>query len=413
MKRDLKLLIYEHAAGGGFRDKTVSSSILSEGYGMLNTLITDFKAAGHHVTTLLDSRLAAFNPSLEADCIIPISSLSEAEATLKRVSESVDAVYVIAPESNQVLETLVEGVEQTGVLSLNCSADAIGSVSDKMVLYEFLKELGLPTPETIVFNALDDAAEIKQTLKRRLGFPLIFKPVDGAGCSRLSVVRNASQVADALIKTRRESSSRQVMAQELVEGVAASVSMISAGSEALPIALNKQNVTLRTPERHSSYDGGHVPLDNPLKKDAFAAAEKTVKSFGNLRGYVGVDLILTEKEPVVIEVNPRLTTSYVGVRDVVNFSIAQSMINAVLRRELPTNVQVVGSAVYSKVQTTEPTTEALKEIYKIKEVVTPPFPVFGTGEAHALIVAHGTTLNEAMSSFHEAKECLLSITYRG
>ena len=72
---------------------------------------------------------------------------------------------------------------------------------------------------------------------------MIFKPVDGAGCSGLSVVRNASHVADALIKTRRESSSRRVMAQELVEGVAASVSIISAGSEALPIALNKQNVT--------------------------------------------------------------------------------------------------------------------------------------------------------------------------
>lgn len=411
MKKDLKLLIYEHTSGGGFRDKKVSSSILSEGYGMLNALIADFKAAGHRVTTLLDSRLAAFNPPIEADSIIPISSLREADANLKKVSESVDAVYVIAPESNQMLQTLVESVGRTGVLSLNCSADSIGTVSDKMVLYEFLNELGLPTPETIAFNALDDEVEIKQTLKRRLEFPLIFKPVDGAGCSGLSLVRNASHVADALIKIRAESSSGRVMAQELIEGVAVSVSIISTGREALPIALNKQNVTLRTPERHSSYDGGYVPLDNPLKKDAFAAAEKTVKSFRSLKGYVGVDLILTEKEPVVIEVNPRLTTSYIGVKHVVNFSIAQSIINAVFRRELPTNVQIVGSAFYSKVPTAEPTIEALKQTYKIKEVVTPPFPVFGRSKAHALIVAHDATLNEAMSSFHEAKEYLLSLTH--
>ena len=31
-----------------------------------------------------------------------------------------------------------------------------------------------------------------------------------------------------------------------------------------------------------------------------------------LRGYVGVDLVLTDSEAVVIEVNPRLTTAYLG-----------------------------------------------------------------------------------------------------
>ena len=41
-----------------------------------------------------------------------------------------------------------------------------------------------------------------------------------------------------------------------------------------------------------------------------------------LRGYVGVDLVLTDAGPVVIEVNPRLTTAYLGVRAVLDENVA-------------------------------------------------------------------------------------------
>jgi len=63
----LQFLVYEHVSGGGFANDELSPSVLSEGYGMLRSLISDFKTAGHNVTTLLDSRLKAFNPPIEAD----------------------------------------------------------------------------------------------------------------------------------------------------------------------------------------------------------------------------------------------------------------------------------------------------------------------------------------------------------
>jgi hypothetical protein len=409
----LKLLIYEHVSGGGFADKSIPLGILSEGFGMLRTLISDFKAAGHSVTTVLDSRLAVLNPPIEADCIMPVSSSREAEAAIQKISESADAdaAYIIAPESNQVLQSLVASIERAGVPSLNCRASAIGRVSDKSVLHECVKKMGLPTPATIIVSALEDVAEIKQTISGRLEFPLIFKPVDGVGCGGLSVVRNENQVASAVDKVIRESSSKYFMIQELIHGIAVSVSLISTGSEALPISLNKQNVSLRMPESISTYNGGIVPFKSPLKREAFATAETTVKSFRGLRGYIGVDLILTEKEPVVIEVNPRLTTSYVGVRKVVSFNPAQAIINSVLERELPANNQSVGYAFFSKVKTPKPTTEVLQKTYKMGELVSPPFPVPCNGTAYALVLSHRATLKEAMAGFHEAKKRLLNITY--
>jgi predicted ATP-grasp superfamily ATP-dependent carboligase len=409
----LRLLVYEHVSGGGFADEPLPSGVLSEGFGMLRTLISDFKAAGHHVTTTLDSRLARLNPPIGADCIVPVFSSREAQEAIRKVSASADAAYMIAPETGGVLQSLVESVEQTGVASLNCPASAIGKVVDKAFLQASLRKLGVPAPETIVFSVADGIEEIKRAIHGRLRFPLIFKPSNDVSCCGLSVVRNESQVAGAVGKIKRESSSKRFLAQDLIKGAAVSVSLVSAGSEALSISLNRQDVTIGAPDAISSYNGGLVPFDHPLRHSAFAAAEKIVKSFRDLRGYVGVDLVLTEEEAVAIEVNPRLTTSYIGLRRVVNFNPAEAIINAVSKRKLPTNIKTCGYDFFSKVETPLPTSDVLQKTYAIREVVSPPFPVSSSGTACALVSSHAATLKAATARFREAKKRVLNTTRRG
>jgi len=409
----LRLLIYEHVSGGGFAEEPLPSNVLSEGFGMLRTLISDFKADGYHVTTLLDSRIAKLNPPLDADCVIPVSSPRDAQEAIRKRSESADTAYIIAPETDQTLQSLVESVEQTGTTSLNSSSLTVEKVADKMVLHESLRKLGLPSPETILFDAFTDVTEIKETIVGGLNFPVIFKPLNGVSCCGLSVISSKDQAAAAVSKIKRESSSKFFVAQEFISGVAASVSLISTGGEALPITLNAQHVTIGAPEVTSSYNGGSVPFEHQLKSEAFAMAERIVNFFPNLRGYVGVDLVLTEKEPVIIEVNPRLTSSYMGLRRVVNFNPAQAMMNAVLKRELPTNVQSCGYAYFSKIEAPNPTINALQKTYKLDELVSPPFPVSSNGTTSALISSHGATLKEATLRFSEAKKRFLSTISRG
>ena len=380
---------------------------------MLRTLISDFKATGHYVTTMLDSRLSRLNPPLGADCIVPVFSSREAQAAIRKSAASADAAYVIAPETEGVLQSLVESVEQTGAASLNCPASTIGKVVDKTVLQEALKKLELPTPETITFSVADDVEEIKRAIHGRLCFPLIFKPSNDVNCCGLSVARNESQVAGAVGKIKRESSSKRFLAQEFIKGAAASVSLISTGSDALPISLNRQDVTIGAPDAISSYNGGLVPFDHPLRLGAFAVAEKIVKSFRDLRGYVGVDLVLTEEEAVAIEVNPRLTTSYIGLRRVVNFNPAEAIVNAVLKRKLPANIQICGYAFFSKVETPLPTIDALQKTYEVNEVVSPPFPVSSSDTAYTLVSSYGATVKAATARFREAKKRVLNTTSRG
>jgi predicted ATP-grasp superfamily ATP-dependent carboligase len=407
----LKLLIYEHVSGGGCADEAIPSSVLSEGFGMLMTLIADFKAAGHSVTTMLDSRIAKLNPPINADCVLPVFSPREVQANIQKIAEKADAAYMIAPETDGLLRSLVELADQTGVASLNCLAGAIEKVSNKVAFYAFVEKMGMRVPATMTFSVADDLKEIKKAVRGK--FPLIFKPASGASGCGLSIVRNEDHVTGAVGKIKKDTSSKQFVAQELIRGAAASVSLISTGGEAVAISLNRQDVTIGTPESFSGYSGGLVPFDHPLRAEAFEVAEKIAKSFRGLRGYVGVDFVLTEDEAVAIEVNPRLTTSYVGLRRVASFNLAQAIVSAVLKHKLPRHIQSCGYACFSKIMVVNPQMEALQRTYGMDEVVSPPFPVSETSAASALIAAHGVTSREAEGRLREAKKRVLNTITRG
>jgi predicted ATP-grasp superfamily ATP-dependent carboligase len=404
----LNLLVYEHASGGGFAGERIPPAILSEGYGMLRTLISDFKAEGCNIATFLDSRLKALNPPVETDNIIWISSQKELDDNLRKLSGSVDAVYVIAPESGQVLQKLVEIVEARGGSSLNCQIDAIKKASNKMTICEVLEKSGLRFPETVTMSFLEDLSHIKRIVSE-LGFPVVFKPIDGVGCSGLSVVRDATQIAAAVEKIMRGSSNEFFIAQKLIKGVSASVSLISTGEKALPITLNKQMVTLAPPHLQSRYNGGIVPFTHSLEKEALKAAQMAVNSLKGLKGYVGVDMILAKDGPVVMEVNPRLTTSYIGLRKVINFNPAQALIDAKFKQKLPENVRSLGYVFFSKVKVPSPNPLILSKIYKLDEVVSPPFPLLDNESAYALLASYSTRLKNAETAFYRAKKRLLSI----
>lgn len=409
----MQVILYEHVSSGGFASEPLPAGILSEGFAMLRALSSDLQAAGHGVTVLLDSRLAALNPPLDADHILRVSSAGETEKVLGKTTELADAALVIAPESDQVLRSIVERIEATGLRSLNCLASGIDRVASKANLYAHIKSLGVRVPETLLFTDVYGAEKVTAAIQRKMRFPVVFKPLSGTSCAGLSLVQSPCQIAVAIDRIKKSSTDSQFVVQQFIEGTAASVSLISTGREALPVSLNKQDVTLGAPEADSSYNGGEVPLDSTLKEKTFAATKHVVEAFGGLRGYVGVDVVLTKEAVFVVDVNPRLTTSYVGLRKVALFNPAEVMLNAVLEGELPKKTSLSGYACFSKVSLPKPAASALSEIYPLKEVVSPPFPFAEAVDACSLVEAHGAKLQDAQLNLREAKERLQRICHGG
>ncbi|HTY74919.1 MAG TPA: ATP-grasp domain-containing protein [Candidatus Nanoarchaeia archaeon] len=408
----MKILIYEYVSGGGFAGQPLAPSLLSEGFAMLRGLTTDFKVAGHEVTVLLDSRLADFSPPLAADRVVWVSEVDSAALIMKQAAESNDGVFIVAPEGRRTLQKLVECTESSNVNALNSTSAAIEQAADKAALAKRLKDLGLNSPKTLVFSANDSVDEIARITEDQIGFPSVFKPSNGAGCSGMSVVRSAKQVLQA-VENMKADPLGDVIVQEFVEGASASVSLMVAGAKALPVSLNLQDITLAPPEGVSSYNGGLVPFDHPLKDEAFEMAKRLAESFGNLRGYVGVDVVLSDKGVFVVEVNPRLTTSYVGLRRVADFNVAEAITDVALKNTLPDCTQPIGVSCFSKIPVSRPVMFAWQDFLRMEELISPPFPIANQEISYAILQSYGDRTEIALRNLSEAKERLRETWMRG
>ena len=405
----MKIIVYEHVSGGGYCENPIPPSFLAEGFAMIRSITADFKAAGHIVTVLLDARLSALNPPINADFIVPILYANEPKQFLSNIAKVNDAVYIIAPETGKELPSMVKLIEETGKVALNCKSEAIAKVTDKAFLCMELEKNGFSVPKTLALKKDADMNQIKHSIFRELTYPLIFKPSDGVGANGLSIIEDEKQIEKALSKINLESAKDDFIVQEFIKGEPASVSVLSTGKKALGISLNRQNVKVSGPDQSSSYEGGIVPFEHPLKDSALALAEKVVESFPGLRGYVGVDIVLAGDRAFVLDVNPRLTTSYVGLRKVANFNIAEALINSVVIGKLPAKTEIHGFSCFSKQQTPKPTMVEYQKASKLASIVSPPFPLEGNNESYALSIGSAENIEIACSASEEAKKQLKDI----
>ena len=92
-----------------------------------------------------------------------------------------------------------------------------------------------------------------------------------------------------------------------------------------------------------SYRGGAVIREKELANRATALAAQALAAMPPALGYVGVDLVLGDDpdgaDDVVIEINPRLTTSYVGLRRAVVENLAGAMIHVGDGREVTLTIR--------------------------------------------------------------------------
>jgi len=113
---------------------------------------------------------------------------------------------------------------------------------------------------------------------------------------------------------------RELVAQPWIDGPALSLSLLCDGRGARLLSCNRQHVRVA---------GGRVTLE-AIGVNAVAdrngqlaqLAGRIAAAVPGLWGYVGVDFVLTSQGPVVLEINPRLTTSYCGLRQALGINAA-------------------------------------------------------------------------------------------
>ena len=335
--------MHEFVSGGGWLAGDLPLDLASEAAAMLQAVLADFSAWGAVRTlTTLDRRLAHFAlPADEVMCVTP----GQHPAVFASLLDRCDMALIIAPETDGILTRLSARAEQANVPLLSCSSSAVAIASDKAVCYELFRQANLPTPLTRQ-SPLSTALPVAD----QVGYPLVTKPIDGVGCEGVCLARNPAELADALILAQRASSRDAIILQSFVAGVHASVSLLVAGEQSLPLSLNGQTIEVGCP---FVYRGGAVPLSHPMAARALAVAQAAIRLIPGLRGYVGVDVILTQDEALLIEINPRLTTSYIGLRQVLDLNLTQAIWEARCRGILPAEARISGQVTFTKNQLRE------------------------------------------------------------
>jgi predicted ATP-grasp superfamily ATP-dependent carboligase len=310
----MRILVYEFATGGGLAGREVPESLAREGAAMLTAVLEDLSSLpGHSLVTTSEERFPRASPEG-----VEVVTQGGGPSELDRLLGGADAVWLIAPETGGCLESLARRVERFGKRLVGPGSGAIRRASDKVGLGRRLARHLVPSPPAIL---LDWGANFADAAKAasRLGYPCVVKPPRGAGSQGVSLARDESELPSMIEAARAADGRGSVLLQEFVAGVAASVSLIANRHQARVLALNAQSIG---PAPRFAYLGGETPLEHPLAGRAAEVALGACRALPGLCGWIGVDLVLTDSEAVVIEVNPRLTTAYLGVRSAVDSNLA-------------------------------------------------------------------------------------------
>jgi predicted ATP-grasp superfamily ATP-dependent carboligase len=155
----------------------------------------------------------------------------------------------------------------------------------------------------------------------------VWKPRNGAGSTATFRLDSALDVPRAKAQRSIEGHEGAMILQECVAGMAASVAFLCGPGGNVPLVPARQ---LLSRDGRFKYLGGELPIEPALAKRAVAIGQRAVDCVPGLLGFIGVDLVLGDSadgsRDHAIEINPRLTTSYVGLRELAGFNLAGVML---------------------------------------------------------------------------------------
>ena len=325
------VFVYEALCGGSGigNEDALPGSLMREGAAMLQALIDDFgQLPGWQVWTMLDRR-----PGIELDVNTEqVSHVREVltqrghRAAFQDLVKQADAVLVVAPETDHLLLRLTRQVEDAGSNLLGPCSEWVAIAADKLRLNHHLAAQGIPVPRCL-------APPLSAGVVAGLEPPLVRKPRFGAGAEGLERIPDweswcRSDLANPLVESYQE-------------GLAVSVSALLGADDPRLLPAGLQHVDLE----QGIYQGGAIPLESCLSQRAASLARRALRAMPRSRGFVGVDMVLGDNpagdDDVVIEINPRVTTSYVGLRVATGVNLAPALLDPFLPLDMPDVLQRV------------------------------------------------------------------------
>lgn len=305
----MRVFVYEHLSGSGSVD--APDELLAAGRDMRDAVVRDLLRAGDCAVSVAAGPHAAGLPAAARMVRSPPgSTAAEFVAHQARVH---DRVWVIAPETDGVLAQLQRVVD--AARWVGCDAAAIALTSSKRATLAHAAEHGVTTPLAFTLSPAT----------RRW----VVKPDDGAGAIATRI-HNTHAAARDDVETRRYRGETAVL-EAWVAGDPLSLSLLCGAGRVELLSVNRQQLAI---DAFGVVSLTAVQTNALARDDARIGTLRTwaqtlTGAVPGLRGYVGVDLVWhPQRGPVLIEINPRVTTAYVGLSDALNRNLAAAVLAA-------------------------------------------------------------------------------------
>lgn len=242
------------------------------------------------------------------------------EGEIRRLAPGCDVGLVIAPD--HLLFRYTHLLEQF-THNIGCGSMNAAVCANKQRTAAILARHGIPVPP--------DAGEGRR----------VVKPIMGCG-------------AQGVRLTEEEPGSGE-FAQAYVEGETLSVSLVGSrvtgnvceyysGNPPLLLAVNRQEIAVAE-DGNFRYLGGETPVNPERREEIVSTAVHAMNVLG-CQGYAGIDIIAGDRI-YILDVNPRPTTSLVGIAAVMEEEIADILV-AASHGEAPAEVHLSGRVRFDK-----------------------------------------------------------------
>ena len=324
----MKLFVYEHITSGALINEDLPPSLAHEGNNMLVALVNDlFQLPNISLIILRDARMIPLPDVINYHQCYTINSDEEFQHYYAVALNSADAVLPIAPETDNTLNLILRSILDNHKKILTSNLQASELCGNKYHCYQHLLTHSIATPKTCLASKWSH-----HTLSSSTGY--IVKPIDGAGCVDTLFFAYASTLEMWLAEQTNELDA--LIVQPYIVGLHVSLNLLCSDNDCLVLAINEQHIKMDNNQLIFCGNTVNSTSEEQLRfSDATDIAKRIHHAIDGLWGFIGVDLIVTENSILILDINPRLTNSYIGLANSLKHNPAELLFSIIEHNSLP------------------------------------------------------------------------------
>ena len=331
-----------------------------------------------------------------------------------------DAILKVAEEFKpDGIMTLATDMPMRGVSKVSdklhlhsISYETSFKATDKYEMIKAFKEYGVPSPWFFVADSLDEL----KAHESEVTFPCIIKPTDNAGSHGVAKVYSFLELLESYEYAHQNSRHGKVIVEEYLDGPEVSVEVMVVDGKVNILQITDK-ITTGAPH---FVEMGHTQPSQLLENTQQKIREVAVaacKSLGLDKGPAHVEMKVTERGPVMIELGARMGGDNITTH-LVPLSTGIDMVGSTIKVALGEEPDIdptlhCGSAIryfevpYGTIKAIDGVAEAekisgVKQIIFTKVVGEQSTPIECSNDRVGFVIAQGGTAEEAVSACEKA-----------